>query len=189
MFSPSSLVTASPRRLLIALGGLLIASAVEIGSGANFNATSANPGTLITAGTLVLTNSASGTAVLKASLMKPGGSSTGSVDIENGGNIPATITLAQAGLTNTPASPPLSQKLTLVVQDLGDPACASGCPASVTVYTGAVDSMGTLALGSFAASAVRRYKFTVSFPEGVDGSDNSYQGATTRVDYVWTATQ
>ena len=47
--SLASLASASPRRLLIALASLLISSAVAVGSGANFNATSANPGTLITA--------------------------------------------------------------------------------------------------------------------------------------------
>ena len=189
MLSLSTIFTASPRRLLIAMGALTIASAVAIGSGANFNATSANPGTLITAGTLVLSDSASGTAVLTASLMKPGASSTGSVDIRNGGSVPATVTLSKAGLTDTPASPALSGKLALTVQDLGSPSCVSGCPAAVTLYSGNVGSMGTLALGSFAAAEAHRYRFTVSFPEGVDGADNSYEGASTRVEYLWTATQ
>ncbi len=189
MFFLSSLFRATPRRLLIALGGLTISSAVAIGSGANFNSTSANPGTLITAGTIILSNSVAGSSVLTASLMKPGSSSTGTVDIKNAGNVPASITLAKAGLTDTPASPALSGKLTLVVQDLGDPACVSGCPTPVTVYSGTLGSMGTLALGSFAASAAHRYRFTVNFAEGVDGADNSYESATTKVEYVWTATQ
>jgi hypothetical protein len=187
--SLSPIFTASPRRLLLALGALTIASAVAIGSGANFNSTSANPGTLITAGTLVLSDSTSGTALLTAGLMKPGSSSTGTVDIKNGGSVPATVTLAKAALSDTPASPALSGKLALTVQDLGAPSCVSGCPAAVTVYSGALGSMGTLALGSFAASEAHRYRFTVSFPEGVDGADNSYEGATTKVDMVWTATQ
>ena len=189
MLSPSSLFTASPRRLLIALGGLTVASAVAIGSGANFNATSANPGTLITAGTIVLTNSLSGNSVLTASLMKPGGSSSGTVDVTNGGNAPATVTLAKSGLSDTPASPALSGKLTLAVQDLGDPACVTGCPAPVNLYAGTLGAMGTLTLGGFPASSARRYRFTVSFPEGADGADNAYGGATTKVNYVWTATQ
>lgn len=189
MISLSSIFTATPRRLLIALGGLTIASAVAIGSGANFNATSANPATIITAGTLVLTDSASATAILTTSPMKPGSTSTGTVDIKNGGSVPATVTLAKAHLTDTPSSPPLSGKLALTVQDLGEPACVSGCPTPVTVYSGTLGSMGTLTLGSFAASTAHRYKFTVSFPEGADGADNSYEGANTKVEYVWTATQ
>jgi spore coat-associated protein N len=189
VISLSSVFTATPRRLLIALGGLTIASAVAIGSGANFNATSANPGTIITAGTIVVTDSASGSAILTAGAMKPGSSSSGTVDIKNGGSVPAAVTLAKAGLTDTPSSPPLSGKLALTVQDLGEPSCVSGCPTTVTVYSGTLGSMGTLALGSLAASATHRYKFTVSFPEGVDGADNSYEGANTKVEYTWTATQ
>jgi hypothetical protein len=189
VFSPSSMLAASPRRLLVVLGGLTIATATAAGSSANFDSTSANPGTLITAGTVVVTDSAAGASILTTTLMKPGGSASGAVNIKNGGNIPAAFTLAKAGLSDTPASPALSGKLELEVRDLGDPACASSCPAPVTVYTGTLGSMGTLSLGAFAAESTHRYTFTVSFPEGVNGADNAYEGATTRVEYVWTATQ
>jgi hypothetical protein len=185
-----SLAAASPRRLLIALASLLISSAVAVGSGANFNATSANPGTLITAGTLVVTDSHPGQAILSMSAVKPGTTTTGSVDIENGGSIPATFTLASTNLVNTPATPPLSGELTLQVQDLGDPSCTVSCPAARTVYSGALGSMGTLPLGSFVAGATRRYAFSVTFPDGGSGgADNAYGGATTSVGYLWTATQ
>ena len=120
---------------------------MAVGSGANFNATSANPGTLITAGTLVVTDSHAGQAILSMSAVKPGTTTTGSVDIENGGSIPATFTLASTNLVNTPATPPLSGKLTLQIQDLGDPSCTVSCPAARTVYSGALGSMGTLPLG------------------------------------------
>ncbi len=189
MFSPASMLTASPRRLLLVLGSLTIATATAVGSGANFNSTSSNPATLITAGTVVVTDSASGTSILTATLMKPGGSASGAVNIKNGGNIPATFTLAKAGLSDTPASPALSGRLELEVKDLGDPACVGSCPAPVTVYTGTLGSMGTLSLGAFAAESTHRYTFTVSFPEGVNGADNAYEGAATQVEYVWTATQ
>jgi hypothetical protein len=189
VFSASSIVTATPRRILLTLGALTIATALAAGSGANFNSTSANPGTLITAGTISVTDSASGSAILSTSLMKPGGSSSGSVNVQNGGNVPATFTLAKTALSDTPASPALSGKLKLEVQDLGDPSCVSSCSTPVTVYAGALGSMGTLSLGAFAAGATHRYTFTVSFPEGVNGADNAYEGATTKVEYVWTATQ
>jgi spore coat-associated protein N len=189
VFSPSSIFAATPRRLLLALGGLAIATAVAVGSGANFNSTSANPGTLITTGSISVTDSAAGSAILNAALMKPGGSSSGSVNIQNGGNVPATLTLAKASVTDTPSSPALSAKLTLEVQDLGNPSCVSGCPAPVTIYTGTLGSMGNLSLGAFAAGATHRYTFTVSFPEGARGADNAYEGATSKVEYLWTATQ
>ena len=185
-----ALASASPRRLLIALAGLLISSAVAVGSGANFNATSANPGTLITTGTIVVTDSLSGQAILNMTGVKPGTTKTGSVDIKNGGTIPASFTLAPANLVNAPATPPLSAKLTLQIQDLGDPSCSSSCPAVATVYSGALGSMGTLVLGTFAAGATHRYVFTVTFPDGGSGgADNAYGGAATSVDYRWTATQ
>lgn len=168
----------------------MAASAVAVGSGANFNATSANPGTFISAGTIVVTDSLAGQSILNTAQMKPGGSTSGTVTIQNGGTAPAGFTLAKANLVDTPASPALSSKLTLVVQDLGDPTCSVSCPAAVTIYSGTLGSMGTLTLGTFAAGAKHQYKFTVTFPDsGPNGADNAYGGAITTVDYLWTATQ
>jgi spore coat-associated protein N len=188
--SITSLATASPRRLLIALGGLVAASAVAVGSGANFNASSANPGTFISTGTIVVTDSLAGQSILAVNPIKPGGSMSATVNIQNGGSAPAGFTLATANLVNTPASPGLSTKLTLVVQDLGDPTCTVSCSAAVTMYSGVLGSMGTLTLGTFAAGAKHQYRFSVTFPDGgANGADNAYGGALTTVDYVWTATQ
>jgi spore coat-associated protein N len=185
-----SLAAASPRRLLIALGALLISTAVAVGSGANFSSTSANPGSLITTGTIVVTDSLAGQSILTASGMKPGATSSNAVDITNGGNVPAAFTLAPANLANVPASPALSARLTLQIQDLGNPSCTVSCPPVVTVYTGALGSMGTLTLGTFAAGGTHRYTFSVTFPDGgPGGADNAYGGAATTVDYRWTATQ
>lgn len=185
-----SLAAASPRKLLIALGALLISSVVAVGSGANFNSSSANPASLITTGTVVVTDSLAGQSILSLSAIKPGATSSGPVNIQNGGNVPASLTLAQANLVNLPASPAFSSKLTLQVQDLGDPACTVSCPNPVTVYSGALGSMGTHALGTFAAGATHRYTFSVTFPDGGSGgADNAYGGASTTVDYQWTATQ
>jgi spore coat-associated protein N len=176
--------------MLIAFAGLLISAAVAAGSGANFNSTSANPGTLITTGTIVVTDSHSGQAILNMNAVKPGTTTTGSVDIKNGGSVLASFTLAPINLVNTPASPPLSAKLMLQVQDLGDPACTVSCPAVATVYSGALGSMGSLSLGTFAAGATHRYVFTVTLPDGgPGGADNAYGGAATSVGYLWTATQ
>lgn len=186
----STKVAASPRRLLIALGGLVISAAVAAGSGANFASSSASPGNLITTGTIVVTDSAAGQSVLSVSPFKPGGSSTATVTITNGGNVPAQLTVATANLIDTPATPPFSAKLHLQVVDLGDPSCTGSCPGPATVYTGSVGSMATVALGSFAAGGVHQYQFTVTYPDGgPNGADNAYGGASTRVDYRWTATQ
>lgn len=188
--SVPSLAAASPRKLLIVIGGLLISVAVAAGSGANFNSTSASPGSLITTGTIVITDSLAGHSILDLTALKPGASSTGDVNIENGGNVPATFKLAPSNLVNVPASPPFSSKLTLQVQDLGDPSCTVSCPPAVTLYSGTLGAMGTLSLGTFAAGAAHRYTFNVTFPDGgTDGADNAYGGASATVDYLWTATQ
>lgn len=176
--------------MLIALGGLVAASAVAVGSGANFNASSANPSSFVSAGTIVVTDSLAGQSILNVNPIKPGGSTSATVNIQNGGTVPAGFTLSIANLVNTPASPPLSSDLTLVVQDLGDPTCTVSCPAAVTKYSGTLGAMGTVALGTFAAGAKHQYKFSVTFPDGgANGADNAYGGATTTVNYVWTATQ
>jgi hypothetical protein len=185
-----SLTTASPRKLLIAFGALLISAAVAVGSGANFNSASANPGSLITAGTITVTDSLAGQSILNVTALKPGATTSGTADIKNAGNVPAQLTLAPVNLVNVPASPPFSSKLTLLVQDAGDPSCTVSCPAKVTVYSGTLGAMGTLALGTFPAGATHRYTFAVTFPDGgSNGADDAYGGAATTVDYRWTATQ
>jgi spore coat-associated protein N len=180
----------SPRRLLIGLGALMISGAVAIGSGANFNSSSANPGTLITGATILVTDSLPGQSILSAAQLKPGGSVSATVNVKNGGNVPATFQLTTTNLLDIPATPPFSAKLRLEVDDLGDPACSPSCPTPVVLYSGAVNALGTLALGSFAAGATHEYRFTVVFPDGgPGGADNAYGGSSTRVDFRWTATQ
>ncbi|MDX6665023.1 MAG: hypothetical protein QOG68_1229 [Solirubrobacteraceae bacterium] len=183
-----ALWTASPRKVMGGLVGVLAATGIAVGSGANFNSSTANPSNVFSAGTISQTNSKAGTAVLTASGLKPGGTATGTVDIKNTGSISGAFTLSQSNLTNTPTTPALSAKLTLVITDLGDPAalCTTSCP---TVYSGTIAGMGSTSLGTFAANVTHRYQFVVTFPDGgTNGADNSYQGSSTSVDYAFTAT-
>jgi hypothetical protein len=183
-----ALWTASPRKVLAGLVGVLAATGIAVGSGANFNAASANPSNVFSAGTISQTNSKAGAAVLTATGMRPGGTATGSVDIKNTGSVSGAFTLSQSNLTNTPATPPLSSKLTIVITDQGDPACTTSCPAASTVYSGTIGGMGSTTLGTFPAGATHRYAFVVTFPDGgTGGADNSYQGSQTSVDYAFTA--
>jgi spore coat-associated protein N len=186
----AALWKASPRKVLIAFGGLMAAAALAIGSGANFNSTSANPTNVFTAGTISHSNSKTGAAILTASSIVPGGSATGSVDIKNTGTASGTFTLAHTAAVDTPVSPGLSKKLTLVVTDLGDPSCVTSCPAASTVYTGLMSAMpATIPLGVSAVGVTHRYQFTVTFPDGgTGGADNAYQGASTSVEYDWSST-
>jgi spore coat-associated protein N len=181
---------ASPRKVLLAFGGLLIAAALAVGSGANFNSTSANPSNVFTAGTISHSNSKASAAILTASNMIPGGTSTGTVDIKNTGSASGTFTLAHTVAVDTPVSPGLSKKLILTISDLGDPTCVTGCPATTQLYTGTMFAMpATIALGTYAPGATHRYQFVVSFPDGgTGGADNAYQGAATTVEYDWSST-
>ena len=181
---------ASPRKVLLAFGGLMVATALAVGSGANFNSTSANPSNVFTAGTISHSNSKANAAILTASNMVPGGSATGTVDIVNTGSATGTFTLSPSVPVDTPASPGLSKKLLVTVTDLGNPTCVSSCPASVQLYTGTMYAMpATIALGTFAPAADHRYQFTVNFPDsGTGGADNAYQGASTTVQYNWSST-
>jgi spore coat-associated protein N len=192
-----SLWKASPRKVLLAFGALLAVAAVAVGSGANFNSTSANPSNVFTAGTISSSNSKASAAILTASNIVPGNTATGTVDIKNTGSASGTFTLAATppvdtaspALAGSPA-PRLSKKLTLTIVDQGDPACTTACPAFTTVYTGTIFAQpATIALGAFPAGATHRYVFTMTFPDGgTAGADNAYQGASTTVDYNWFST-
>jgi spore coat-associated protein N len=186
----TSLWTASPRKVLIAMGCLLAAVALAIGSGANFNSTSANASNVFTAGTISHSNSKANAAILTISNLVPGNSGVGTVDIKNTGSATGTFTLAHTSPVDTPVSPGLSKKLILTIMDDGDPTCVTGCPAAVQVYTGTIFAMpATIALGTFPAAATHRYQFTVNFPDGgTGGADNAYQSASTNVEYDWSST-
>lgn len=184
-----ALWTASPRKVMAGFVGVLAATGIAVGSGANFNSSSANPSNVFSAGTISQQNSKSGSAILTATGMKPGGTANGTVDIKNTGSASGAFTLAQSNLTNTPTSPALSSKLTIVITDKHDPACSVSCPADATVYSGTIGGMGTISLGTFAADETHRYQFVVTFPDGgTGGADNSYQGSQTSVEYDFTAT-
>lgn len=175
------------RRLLFSFAALLLATAIATGSGANFNAVSANRGNVIRAGIVSFTTSATGSAALSVAALAPGRSETDSVDIVNTGDLTATFKLATSSLVDTPASPALSAKLDLLVKDLGDPACASSCPAAVTLYSGKLGALSTVTMGDWAPASKHRISFTVSMPDAGSGAENAYQSASSAVDFTWTA--
>jgi hypothetical protein len=173
----------SPLKLVGALFALMLAVAMAVGSGASFNAKTANPNNTFTAGNLAHTNSVNG-VLLSADKIKPGESTTGTVDIANSGDINGVFTLAKSGLTDTPSSPALSGKLDLKIEDLGNPT-ATPAPTPVVKYNGKLGSLGSTALGTFSPNEKHRYKFTLTFPDGGAGADNAYKGATTSVQFDW----
>lgn len=176
-------LAANPRLALGALVTLLLAAGAVVGSGADFTASSANPANTFSSGTLSVANSKAGTAILSASNLRPGDpAQTGTIDIENDGSLTGTFTLARGTVSNSDAVNPLAAKLNVTVVDCGTfsgatpPACGDGDDASK--YSGTLADMGTTgheigALGTFAAGAKHRYRFTVAL-DGTAG--NAYQG-------------
>lgn len=183
-----ALWASSPRKIMAALFAVLAATALAVGSGANFNSTSANPSNVLSAGTMSQSNSKDSAAVLTADKLKPGDATTGTVDIKNTGDVDGTFTLLKSSVVDLPALPAFSKLLTLKVEDLGDPACVSSCPAAQTVYSGNVFDMASLALGTYAPGVTHRYKFTATFPDGTPANDNTYAGAKTTVGYSFEST-
>lgn len=172
---------ANPRKALMSLCALAIASAVIFASGANFTSQTANPGNTYTAGNFEHTNSKNGAAVFTASLMKPGETRSGTVDITNTGDLDGVFTLSKSNLTQTAS---FASKLDLVVTDCKADGC--GNANDTGVYSGKLADMGAQALGTYAPSELHRYKFAVTFPDGgPNGADNPYEGATASVQYDW----
>jgi spore coat-associated protein N len=183
----TALWKASPRKVVGALFVLSLAAMMAVASGASFTSTSANAGNIVTAGNLTHSNSKAPGAILNVSKLKPGESQSGYTDITNTGDVDGVFTLAKSNVSNTDTANPLSDKLNVVVEDLGDPAAPT---APAVKYSGTIGSMGATSVGTLAAGDVHRYRFTVTFPDGGTPSgpttgDNAYKGDSLTVDYNW----
>jgi spore coat-associated protein N len=181
----------SPLKIVSALFVLSLAAMMAVASGASFTSTSANAGNVVTAGNLTHSNSNAPGAILTVSGLTPGHSDNGTVDLTNTGDAAGVFTLSKSGLSNSDTSNPLGAKLTLVVEDLGDPAAAVPS-APVTVYSNKLGTMGPIGLGTWASGETHRFKFTVTFPDGgtpagPNSGDNAYKGDSVTVNYNWDA--
>ena len=183
-----------PKRTLSALATVLVAVGITAASGADFNATSANPNTTFATGTLAISNTKEGAAVMNITGMKPGDPAVpGTVDIANAGTLSGVFTLARGAINDSDGTNPLSTKLNVTVVDCGvfvgatPPGC--GDAGDVQKYSGTLADMGTpghliTGLGTFAGGAKHRYEFSAS----VDTSaGNPYQGDDTEVEFTWAA--
>jgi len=120
----------------------------------------------------------SGSAVLVARNLVPGATQSGEVTVTNVGDASGGFALSAAGLAD--AGAPLSGVLDLAVDDLTE---------GRGVYSGPLNGLGDVPLGALAQGEAHRYRFTVSFPGGrSDAEDDLYQGASTSVTFVWSAT-
>jgi spore coat-associated protein N len=140
-------------------------------------------------GTLSMSNSKDGAAIVTAGGMAPGDTLAGDVRISNTGDLAGAYSLSQSNLADSPgpAGGALSSALDVLVQDV------TNLAAPATVYSGKLAAMGPRDLGTWDPGAARTYRFTVSLPDGgpppsPTTGDNVYQGSSVSVRYDWTAT-
>jgi hypothetical protein len=164
---------------LLALAAIAIGLAVVSARGAP---PTAQLELLSSHGSLSLSNSREGSAILSLAPMRPGDTVSGTVTIGNTGTVAGDLVLSSSNLVDVPGANggALSARLDLLVRDVTDPLN----PA--TVYSGPIPGLSPMSLGSLAPAATRDYEFRIDFPSGA--GDNAYQGSSLSVQFDWTAT-
>jgi hypothetical protein len=165
-------MAAARSRLAVALAALGVAFAACLGGdhGAARAAVGDPTGPLIG-------SPLAGAAILRTSDLAPGRARSGEITVTNVGDESGDFALGATGLGDLGA--PLSSQLDLAVEDV------TPGRAPTTVYAGKLSGLSTVGLGSMAQGEAHRYRFTVGLPSGVD---DSFQGATSAVTFLWTAT-
>lgn len=121
-------------------------------------------------------------SALDAKGLAPGQTISGGFVVSNDGGTAGRFTLGTGPLVDKPGADggSLAQTLQLVVTDVTDRA------APRDVYRGAVAGLRGLDLGSFAAGAVRAYRFTVTFPRE-QAAASTFADSNLSVAFDWTA--
>ena len=132
----------------------------------------------------LVADSLNGGAILSAGNMVPGASAVGEITVTNVGDTAGGMALGTSDLTDASArGGVLSQALRLTVLDV------TQGRAPVLVFDGPLIDLHTATLGDFEQGDAHRYRFTVTYPTGLGTAvDNSLQGASTQLNFVWTAT-
>jgi spore coat-associated protein N len=146
---------ASPARLVAALFALMLAAAMAVGTGANFNSTSANVGNVVRAG--IIDHDNNGTSLSITKLM-PGTPKSGDISLQNTGDDAAGSSLRASNLVDTPGpgGGALSPELDLEIRDT---------LTGTVVFSGKLDQLDTVDLGAWSAGDTRSYRFTVELPD------------------------
>jgi len=166
----------------LAVGGAAAVTALAVtpGTFGGFTSTTDNPNNSVQAGTLTMSNSAAGSAVVTETSpvnkgnMKPGDSVSGSVTITNSGSLPADLTLSISDAVNEFPSGALN----LTITDGVTP-----------VYNGTVaNTAAAIALGAtpWTAGESHTYTVTVSIPLS---AGNDAQGDAASFDLNWNGAQ
>jgi hypothetical protein len=146
----------------------------------------ASAAAIAASGSFTISDSDDGRPIFAAAGIAPGGSTTGTVAIEDTGTEPVALTLRRGELVDEPGPTGglLSSRLWLTVADVSAP----GAPR--TVYAGPLASMPEEPAGTLASGAARTYEFTATLPDGGEASfQNAVQGASTTVAYSWVASE
>jgi hypothetical protein len=200
MRGPSSRVRKNLAKGMLPLGILASAGMVWQSSYAAFSGTTANGGNSFTAGTVKLTDSANGTAMVSIGGLKPGSTGTSCIKLTYGGNLAAATKLyiAPGDLTTSTTPNNLAQYLTLSVDEgTGSLAGCGDFVASGSDYNATSSTAQTLTtfsqtatnfangVGSWmpaANGATKTYRFTWTVQD-----NNAAQGLNAQVNFTWEA--
>lgn len=179
------MTTTTSRKVLLPFATLVAAGAVAIGSGATW--TSSTDTTVdVTSGTLMHTNDRDSVELTLVDI-KPGDSMTGTVVVQNTGDVDSTLDLAVSGVTSS-----FTDYLTITVTENGTELYDG--PFNDLAITGtdldfpAADDVDTTDVDEDDAT----YVFTVTLENNVTGTpeeQNADQGESAGATFTWTQTQ
>jgi hypothetical protein len=171
---------ASPQKMVGVLFALLLAAMMAVGSGANFNSTSANAGNVVAAGTLDHTPGTNG-VFLNINNIKPDETKTGTITMTNTGSVDGLMAVAgEVATDSTAPANPFAERLNLKITN----------GAGAVMYDGLLSDFeadGPSAQSDLASGDTDTYTFEVHFLDGgaPNGSDNIYQDADVTADFAW----
>ncbi|AOX65223.1 MULTISPECIES: hypothetical protein [unclassified Curtobacterium] len=182
----------------IAIPAALVASGVVVSTASYsaFSATTVNPTSNWTAGSVALTDDDNNTALFNATGLKPGSTGANCITVTSTGTLPSTVKLYGTNAATTNA---LASNINLTVEQGtggGFGSCTGFTAASTngTLYSGTVAGFGTASTnfatgvgswaptGSGSESRVYRFTYTVS-----STAPNTVQGGTAALGFTWEA--
>ncbi|GGL05182.1 hypothetical protein JOE58_003195 [Curtobacterium luteum] len=182
----------------IAVPAALVASGVVVSTASYsaFSATTVNPTSNWTAGTVALSDDDANTALFTVTGLKPGSTGTNCIAVTSTGSLPSTVKLYGTNAATTNA---LATNINLTVEQgtgggFGSCTGFTAAATSGTLYTGTVGGFGSTStnfasgIGTWAptgtASETRVYRFTYTVPTS---APNSIQGGTAALGFTWEA--
>jgi hypothetical protein len=130
------------------------------------------------AGSVRITNSREGQAMVTSGAMRPGSTASGTVRIGNDGDVAGRFAVRPTALADAPGpyGGRMSRWAHLVLHDV---------TGARTLFAGAPADLGELDLGTLAAGERRDYSIAVTLPDGAN--DNRYQGSALSLGLEWLA--